>query len=296
VPTNPRVYVTSVTQNISGVVTVIDSTSNTVVATVPVGPTPCAMTMDPAGTRVYVANGLAHTISVIDTATNSVVATIDVGCCDPGGLAINPSGTRLYAAKGLSGVSIVDTATNTMIGNVTTENYKSDVAVANNGLIYIASYGDNTLWVVDPVTNGLLAKIPLGAEPHSLAIDGGGRRVYVGIGPLHGQGAVLVVDATTNTVIAVPDVGYNIGGIALMPDETRLYVVNSDSTFLSVIETAGNTVAAQVSGVFRGHFGKFIGPGQATVQSVPVPTLWPGMYVLLILGIALVGRRLSPSS
>jgi YVTN family beta-propeller protein len=61
---------------------VIDAATNAVVATVPVGNGPFGVAVNPAGTRVYVANlfeGPPGTVSVIDAATNAVVATVTVG-------------------------------------------------------------------------------------------------------------------------------------------------------------------------------------------------------------------------
>src|SRR6202795_2935687 len=53
-------------------VSVIDTASNTVVATVSVGTNPAGVAANPTGTRVYVANQSSNTVSVIDTSTNSV--------------------------------------------------------------------------------------------------------------------------------------------------------------------------------------------------------------------------------
>jgi YVTN family beta-propeller protein len=58
---------------------VIDTASNTVVATIPVGQIPQGVAITPDGTRAYVTNGVDNTVSVIDTASNTVVATIPVG-------------------------------------------------------------------------------------------------------------------------------------------------------------------------------------------------------------------------
>jgi YVTN family beta-propeller protein len=74
-PDGSKVYVANAT---SGTVSVIDTTTNSVTATVPVGalaePVSVAVTSD--GSKVYVANEAAYNVAVIDTATNSVAATI----------------------------------------------------------------------------------------------------------------------------------------------------------------------------------------------------------------------------
>src|SRR5207249_5961868 len=74
-----RAYVTHATGG-GGHVSVIDTTANTVIATVPVGGQPEGVAVHPDGKRVYVANVSGPgTMSVIDTSTNTVASTILVG-------------------------------------------------------------------------------------------------------------------------------------------------------------------------------------------------------------------------
>ena len=77
-----------VTNNIPNTVSVIETTGNTVVATVAVGSFPIAVAVAPDGKHVYVTNS-SGTVSVIATATNTVVATVPVGT-NPNGIAIVP--------------------------------------------------------------------------------------------------------------------------------------------------------------------------------------------------------------
>jgi len=159
-PAGTRVYVTNFQ---SANVSVIDTASNTVVATVPVGLMPRGVAVNPAGTKVYVANRDSFNISVIETATNVVVANVAVGpirlaspsirwharLCGQPGLRFRLSGqcfgnrhrqkhhgrqrgsgsisarrrgesagTRAYVVNGGGNVSVIDTATNTVVATV----------------------------------------------------------------------------------------------------------------------------------------------------------------------------------
>jgi YVTN family beta-propeller protein len=97
---------------------VIDTSTNIVIATIPVGAQPEGVTFDPAGTRAYVANSGPGSVSVIDTASNTVVDTVDVGTT-PFELALRPDGARLFVAnRGGSSVSVVDTAANAVTATV----------------------------------------------------------------------------------------------------------------------------------------------------------------------------------
>ena len=74
-PDGSAVYVAN---DRDGTVSVIDTGSNTVTATIPVGEGPWYPVVLPDGSAVYVPNHGDGTVSVIDTATNTVTATIRV--------------------------------------------------------------------------------------------------------------------------------------------------------------------------------------------------------------------------
>ncbi len=72
----PYAYIT----NTAGTVSVIDTSTNTVVGTpISVGIGPGGVAVNPAGTRVYVANQGTGTVSVIDTSSNTKLTDISVG-------------------------------------------------------------------------------------------------------------------------------------------------------------------------------------------------------------------------
>jgi YVTN family beta-propeller protein len=60
-------------------VSVIDTNTNTVSATIPVGNGPEGLAVTADGKKIYVANVWDNSVSVINAATNTVVKTIPVG-------------------------------------------------------------------------------------------------------------------------------------------------------------------------------------------------------------------------
>jgi YVTN family beta-propeller protein len=70
-------------------VSVINTATNTVSATVDVGVDPGGLAITPDGKHVYVTNHGSDNVSVIDTAANKVVVEVKVGS-RPFGIAINP--------------------------------------------------------------------------------------------------------------------------------------------------------------------------------------------------------------
>ena len=82
----------------SNSVSVIETATNTVVATVAVGDRPQGVVITPKGDFAYVTNTASDNVSVIETATNTVVATVAVGD-QPEGVAISPKGDFAYVTN-----------------------------------------------------------------------------------------------------------------------------------------------------------------------------------------------------
>ena len=120
-----------VTNSIDHTVSVIDTITNTVIATIPVGTAPNQLAVTPGGTRAYVANQGSNTVSVINTATNAVITTVPVGT-GPIGVAVTLGGTRAYVTdSGSDTVSVINTATNAVEATLTVGNTPTEVAIAN---------------------------------------------------------------------------------------------------------------------------------------------------------------------
>jgi YVTN family beta-propeller protein len=102
-PDGSKVYVANSGSFNPSTVSVIDTATNTVSATVPVGNGPVGVAVKPDGSKVYVANEGANTVSVLDTATNTVIATIPVGNGpDAFGVFIQPPAQRFAGVPGSS--------------------------------------------------------------------------------------------------------------------------------------------------------------------------------------------------
>src|SRR5579862_2011107 len=124
--------------NIGGnTVSVINTSTKTVVATIPVGDGPLGIAISPNGAFAYVVNNhdtaSGDSVSVIKTATNTVVATVKVQSA-PFSAVVTPNGKFVYVTNANSNtVSVISTATNTVIATVPVGQYPVGVAVAPNG-------------------------------------------------------------------------------------------------------------------------------------------------------------------
>lgn len=97
---------------------VINTVTNTVTATIPVGPGPQGIAVTPDGRHVYVSSAFSDDVSVIATATNTVTATVPVGG-GPHNVAVTPDGSHAYVTNADSRMSVIDTADNTVTSTIT---------------------------------------------------------------------------------------------------------------------------------------------------------------------------------
>jgi YVTN family beta-propeller protein len=237
----PLAYISNYGDN---TVSVIDTSDNTVVATVPVGSGPFGVAVNPDGTRAYVTNIGDNTVSVIDTSDNTIVAMVSVGTA-PRGVAVKPDGTRVYVTNINSDtVSVIDASDNTVVATIPVPSEPRGVAVKPDGTrAYVANYGSDMVSVIDTSDNTVVATIPGGDSPVGVAVNPDGTRAYVT--NIFGD-TVSVIDTSDNTVVATIPVGRGPFGVAVNPGGTRAYVANFLLTTVSVIDTSDNTVVATV--------------------------------------------------
>lgn len=111
----PFAYIANGSDN---TVSVVDTASRAVTATISVGGFPFSVAVHPDGGTVYVTNEADDTVSVIDTATQSEVATVPVGD-EPHGVAVHPDGGTVYVSNARSNaVSVIDAISHTVIDTV----------------------------------------------------------------------------------------------------------------------------------------------------------------------------------
>ncbi len=111
----------------------------------------------------------APTVWSAPTDSYAVTATIPVnGLAE--GIAISPDGSRAYVTHGDDGaagqLSVIDTATKTVLNTLAVGNFPVGVTVSPNGqTVYAGSNGDDTVSVIDTTTFAVTATIPRRRRP-----------------------------------------------------------------------------------------------------------------------------------
>lgn len=116
-------------------------------------------------------------------------------------------------------VSVINTATNTVIGLIPVGPGPRGIAITPDGSrAYTGNTGNNTVSVIDTATNTVLTTIDLapdGINPQGIAITPDGSRAYTAN---EVNDTVSVINTATNTVIGTPImVGASPRGIAITP-------------------------------------------------------------------------------
>ena len=137
----------------STAVAVVDTATNAIIASIPVGSTTFqgGVAVNSDGSRVYATNQDDDTVSVIDTSTNTVVATVAVGSA-PANLAVSPDDSVVYVPNLEAGtVSVIDTASNTVISTVSVGTLGfgvANVAFLPDGTAYVMNFFESSVFVI----------------------------------------------------------------------------------------------------------------------------------------------------
>lgn len=200
---------------------------------------PWRFVVSPNGDYVYVLNKEVDTVSKIDTSTNTVVATIPFGQGVPDSttqaFAISPDGSRVYAVEN-SGVRVIDTASNTVVGSVTgtPQNLGMLAFMPDGKRAYLTVQGSPTVLVIDTDPTSatynqvMPEQVDLSPEnlPSNVVVNSDGTLAYF----TAYAGNVYVVDTATNTVIDTVQTQLPTGTrrMVFAPDG-RLYVVTNNA-------------------------------------------------------------------
>lgn len=141
-------------------------------------------------------------------------------------------------------VSVIDTATDTVITTIAVGDRPEGVAVLPNGTrVYVVNSLDGTVSVINTATNIVVATVPVGGDPRSVTVTPDGTRAWVS-----GYSGTTVIDTATNTVVGTVAALPSSLDVAFSPNGSRAYGTGNDT--LIVVDTA---TLARVAEVPTGH-------------------------------------------
>ncbi len=246
---------------------------------------PNAMALSPEGKTAAILNGNAQAIVLVDLEGAKVRQVFDkVGAsASYDGIAYSKDGKKLYASQTgrIVVANVADDGTISLDRQVevprTTAyfagtgptSYPGGLALSDDGkTLYVALSRNNALGVLDLSSNRWTAQIAVGNAPHAVIVKGdtayvsnqGGRRTTANDATVNSSGTEIVADKTsgfavTGTVSVVDlkagreraSINVDRQPTALLLEGNRLFVANSNSDTLSVVDTASNVVSRTIS-------------------------------------------------
>jgi YVTN family beta-propeller protein len=203
-----------------------------VTAEIALGVVPTGLAISPRGDQVYVTSFVDEAaVTVIRTADNAI-SRIPL-TFRPEGVVVGPGGRYLYVADPAGRrVAVIDTIAHTM-AFVGVGDHPFKMALVGVDL-YVANNQDGTVSVIDTTDNIVVGTIEVGGHPYAVASTRS--RVFVtDYGFYGGQSThhVSRLDAIYGEVMDVIPVGYYPTGVAVAPDDSRVFVTNDEGAYTS---------------------------------------------------------------
>jgi YVTN family beta-propeller protein len=241
-------YVSTYTNNSSGLVYVINRATYAISTKIIVGADPTGMII--YGSHLYVTDQGTSTVSVINTTTNKLITNIPVQG-DPTSVDVSPQGLAYVTNYASGTVSVINTATNKVITTIPigSNTHPASIEVSpNKPYAYVANFGSGTVSVINTQTNLVANTIKLlnGAQgPAYLVISPNG--AYVGVIDASGAGQVAIINAATYAVTTAPLALTPFSGMAFSNNNAQLAVTNLNQGTVSILSVPSASSVAKVT-------------------------------------------------
>ena len=239
-----------VTNTKSDSVSVIDTNTFEVVATIAVGRgKPNRVVFHPEGRWAWVVYDKSHDLGVIDAETRKLVKRVKIGG-NPYNLNFTPDGRHLLVLDWSSDSSndeviIYDLAAEKIDGRVEVSTWPAHSVFSRDGKrLYVSGETAGDLTVIDLATRTVVARhVHGGGDAMGLALTADGKTLYAAAGE---NKAVLKIDTTTNKpigTIALPGIVHE---STLTLDGRYLYTTLRKANKIAVVDTATDRIVATI--------------------------------------------------
>ena len=236
----------------SDTVSVIDSRTDQVEATIEVGHRPRGIGFAPDHSALYVALGEEGKIAVIDPKTLKILRKFDCGP-DPEAFAVHPDGNIYISMEDNAAANVYNPKTGDQIADIRIGLEPEGVAISPDGSrVVVTSESNNKLYVIAVPENKVIAEIPMGLRPRAATFNDDGKIAYASseVG-----GTVVRIDMVHDKVektVTIPGRDAKPKDVVLSRDQktlfvaggraNKVYVLNADSLAVETTIPVGKRV------------------------------------------------------
>jgi PQQ-dependent catabolism-associated beta-propeller protein len=245
-----------VTNERAGTVQVIDTNTDRVIATAKIHDRPRGLALSPDGKRLYVAVSWwrdgkrprtgRERIAALDAHTLKPLRDYAAGT-DPECVAVAPDGQRLYLSNEDAGTaSIVDVASGKHLATLVVGTEPEGVSVTPDGKwVYVTAETSNVLSIIDTKAQKTAANILVDPRPRAVIFTRDSKYAWA---TAEIGGTVQLIDTAKRRVLKRIKLRAQDKpvGLALAPDEKRLYVATGRGNGVAVIDTRTHKVLADI--------------------------------------------------
>ena len=176
-------------------------------------------------------------VNVFDATTYALLNTISVGQM-PGEVTFSDDGKKVFVANGMSNnVSVIDAVSKQVLENTAVGNYPVGAWPGMNGMMYVANEKDQSIGILNTMTNMMTSTMQLGFTPGMAARNTMMNQLWVS----DPTGSKIHVWTNTGSGYAeggTVTVGNGASAIAFNKDGTTCYITNQNDGSVSVVDVA----------------------------------------------------------
>jgi len=243
-----------VTDEWENAVVKIEAATGKVLAVIPVGKKPVAVSAPKGTGKIYVSDESDNMVSVIDKATGTVTKKISVGL-KPHHMHRSPNGKFVYVGLfGTNRVAVISTANDKLVAEYVTgppgARTHAPWASSDGKTVWVANSTVNEVAKLDVVTGKILRTIKVRRSPSEVLITKDGKIAYVSVGP----NALQVIDLSSNTIIREIEVGTMPDTLSLTRNAAIMFIGLRGAAAAAVVDTRSLTVKQiNLLGITTGH-------------------------------------------
>jgi YVTN family beta-propeller protein len=153
-------------------------------------------------------------------------------------IAVDPNTNLIYVANH-GNIIMINGVNDEIVNNIKLTGIVKSITVNPlDNIVYISTFLNNSILVIDAKTNKLLTEIPTGSvRTWDMSIDSKTNRLFLSA---EGGSRIFVIDGSSNalvkTIVAGNFSAYEVDKIAVNPNQNRIYMTHSNSGTVSVID------------------------------------------------------------